>query len=66
MVHGEFTSIAVVLCIVVEHLTFILPPHCELEHAHGHVSRSLQMVSENVLTPLNTMQQLAHIRGLVP
>ena len=38
-----------------------LPPRFELEHAHGHVSSSPHKVSENVLTPLNTVQQLAQV-----
>ena len=41
------------------HLTFFLPPRFEVEHAH--VSTSPHKVSENVLTPLNTVQQLAQV-----
>ena len=41
--------------------SYFFPPRFELDHAHGHVSTSPHKVSENVLTPLNTVQQLAQV-----
>ena len=60
VVHGGFTGTAVVLCKMF-YASHCLPPRFELEHAHGHVSSSPHKVSENVLTPLNTVQRLAQM-----